>query len=157
MASYIVRRLGGALIVVFGISVVTFLLVYAIPSDPARIIAGQKATHQVLAQIRHNLGLDQPLPLQYLHYLWNLLHGNLGVSYIYNQPVALLIGQRLGPTLLLALGCWIAELVIGIPLGIYTARRARKKSDLYRKCTCACRDFIAGVLVRIIVIVLARL
>jgi peptide/nickel transport system permease protein len=131
VASYIVRRLGGALIVVFGISVVTFLLVYAIPSDPARMIAGQKATPQVIAQIRHNLGLDQPLIVQYIHYLWKLVQGNLGTSYIYNQPVGTLIGQRLGPTLLLALGCWIAELIIGIPLGIYTARRARKKSDYF--------------------------
>lgn len=129
MASYIVRRLGGALIVLFGISVVTFLLIYAIPADPARMIAGQKATPQIIAQVRHNLGLDQPLFIQYIHYIGGLLRGNLGTSYIYNQPVSTLIAQRLGPTLLLALGCWLAELIIGIPLGIYTARRARKTGD----------------------------
>lgn len=129
MLSYIIRRLGGALVVLFGISVVTFLLAYAIPSDPARMIAGPKASIETVMAIRHSLGLDKPLPIQYLDYVWRLIHGNLGMSYVYNLPVATLIAQRFGPTAILALACWIAELVIGIPLGIFTARRARKASD----------------------------
>ncbi len=129
MLSYIIRRLGGAFIVLVGISIITFLLAFAVPSDPARIIAGPKATMAVVAAVRHQLGLDLPMPIQYFHYVLRLLHGDLGTSYIYNLPVAHLIAQRLGSTAYLALGCWIAELVIGIPLGIYTARHARKIGD----------------------------
>jgi ABC-type dipeptide/oligopeptide/nickel transport system permease component len=106
-----------------------FLLIYAVPADPARIIAGPKATPDIVNQIRKDLGLNLPLYQQYLHYVWNLLRGNLGTSYIFHVPVLGMITQRMGATAELALGCWIAELLIGIPLGIYTARRANTKRD----------------------------
>ncbi|MDQ0189016.1 ABC transporter permease [Alicyclobacillus cycloheptanicus] len=129
MFAYIVRRLGSTLVVLFGITIVSFLLIYAIPADPARIIVGPKAPMSVVIAVRHQLGLDQPLYVQYWRYLVGLLHGNLGTSYTYNLPVSQMILQRLWPTLELALGCWIAELIIGVPLGIYTARHARKLGD----------------------------
>lgn len=129
MLSYIFRRILGSLIVVIGISIITFLLVYAVPSDPARMIVGPKASAAVVEAVRVKLGLNLPLPVQYLHYMENLFVGNLGTSYVYNMPVASLIWNRLGTTATLASGAWIAELIIGIPLGIYTARRARKLSD----------------------------
>lgn len=129
MVSYILRRIAGSLIVVLGISIITFLLVYAVPSDPARMIVGPKASAAVVEAVRVKLGLNLPLPVQYLHYMENLFRGNLGTSYVYNMPVSTLIWNRLGTTAVLALGAWIAELIIGIPLGIYTARRARKVSD----------------------------
>lgn len=129
MFGYIIRRLGGAIIVLIGISIITFILAYAVPIDPAKTILGTKASPAAIAALRHQLGLDQPLPLQYIHYLGRLLHGDLGTSYTYNQSVAFLIGQRLGPSTILGLCCWLCELIIGIPLGIYTARRARKLSD----------------------------
>jgi ABC-type dipeptide/oligopeptide/nickel transport system permease component len=127
--AYIVRRIGGTLIVLFGISIVTFLLIYAIPADPARMIVGPKAPMSVVEAVRAQLGLNLPLPLRYLHYVWRLLHGDLGTSYIYNQPVLTMIAQRFGPTALLALLAWLSEVIIGIPLGIYTAQRARKVGD----------------------------
>lgn len=127
MGSYILRRIGQSIIVLIGVSLIAFLLLYAVPADPARIIAGPHATQQVVEQIRKNLGLNLPIYQQYLVYMWHLLQGNLGTSYIFSQPVSLLIGQRMGATAELALGCWIMELVIGIPLGIYTARRANTK------------------------------
>jgi len=129
VVSYIFRRILGSLIVVVGISIITFLLVYAVPSDPARMIVGPKAPQAVVDAVRIKLGLNLPLPVQYVHYMENLLGGNLGTSYIYNMPVSKLIWDRLGTTGILALGSWVAELLIGIPLGIYTARRARKPSD----------------------------
>ncbi|GGI97499.1 glutathione ABC transporter permease [Alicyclobacillus cellulosilyticus] len=129
MLSYIVRRLGAAVVVLFGISLVTFIIAFAVPADPARLIVGAKASPAIVAEVRHQLGLDQPLPVQYIHYVWRLLHGDLGTSYVYNMPVASLIGQRIGGTVLLAVACWLAELIIGIPLGIYTARRARTWID----------------------------
>lgn len=131
MGSYIVRRIGQAIIVLIGISIIAFLLLYAVPADPARIIAGPHATKDVVDQIRKDLGLNLPIYIQYLHYIGNLLRGNLGTSYIFHTSVRSLIGQRMGATAELAFGCWIAELIIGIPLGIYTARHARKKRDIF--------------------------
>lgn len=127
MGVYILRRVGQAIIVLIGVSIIAFLLLYAVPADPARIIAGPHATKDVVEQIRKDLGLNLPIYLQYLKYMGNLLRGNLGTSYIYHQPVSLMIGQRMPATAELALGCWIAELIIGIPLGIYTARRSTTK------------------------------
>lgn len=130
MGSYILRRIGQSIIVLIGISMIAFLLLYAVPTDPARLIAGPHATKEVVDQIRKDLGLNLPIYVQYLHYLGNLLKGNLGNSYIFHTSVRSMIGGRMGATAELALGCWLAELIIGIPLGMYTARHARKKRDL---------------------------
>ncbi len=73
MASYIIRRLIGAVVVLFGISIITFIIAYAAPGDPARLIVGAKAPQSVVDAVRHNLGLDQPLPVQYIHYVGRLL------------------------------------------------------------------------------------
>ena len=129
VASYIVRRILGALVVLLGVSIITFLIAYAVPADPARAIVGPHAPEYVVLQIRHQLGLDEPLPIQYLHFLWNLLHGNLGTSYVLNQSVNSLIGQRIGATGLLAGLAFVFELVIGIPIGILTGLRDRKLTD----------------------------
>ncbi|MCF8565388.1 ABC transporter permease [Alicyclobacillus tolerans] len=131
MFAYVLRRLIGAVIVLWGISVITFFMIFAVPSDPALIIAGPHASPATLAAIRIKYGLNQPEPIQYLHYMGRLLHGNLGTSYVYNLPVAQMIWQRFGPTAELALAAFVAELLIGIPLGIYTAKHARKISDYF--------------------------
>ncbi len=129
MASYIVRRLGGAVIVLFGITVITFILAYAVPADPARLILGMKASQAQVVALRHQLGLDQPLIVQYWHYLINVLHGNLGKSYTLDLPVTTLIGQRVLLTAQLALAAWLFELAIGIPIGIISALKDRKLTD----------------------------
>jgi len=127
--SYIMRRIIGAMVVLLLTSVIAFAMAYLVPSDPARMIAGVHASATTLAEIRHNLGLDKPVPVQYVDFLGRLLRGDLGTSYIYDRPVASLVREKFLATLPLAVGAWLAELIIGIPLGIYTARRARKKSD----------------------------
>lgn len=129
MLAYIVRRLIGALIVLVGISIITFLITFAVPGDPARMIVGPHATKQVVEMVRHNLGLDKPLYVQYLDYMGRLLRGNLGYSYNDNLPVWTLIRQRLGNTAELALGGWIVELAIGIPFGLIGALRHQKFID----------------------------
>lgn len=129
MLSYIIRRVIGAIVVLFLISVIAFAMLYMVPSDPARMIAGVHASATTLAEIRHNLGLDKPVPVQYVDYLGRLLRGNLGTSYLYDRPVTALLSEKFLATLPLAVGAWLAELLIGIPLGIYTARRARKAGD----------------------------
>ncbi len=129
MLTYIIKRVGGSLIVLFGISLITFGLAYMVPSDPARAILGVKASVQAVDALRQQLGLDQPLIIQYFHYLGNILQGNLGHSYILDLPVTVLIGQRLGATAQLALAAWLFELAIGIPIGIITALKSGKITD----------------------------
>jgi ABC-type dipeptide/oligopeptide/nickel transport system permease component len=129
MLTYVIRRIIGAICVLLLITVITFAMAYLVPSDPARMIAGVHASATTLAEIRHNLGLDKPVPVQYADYLGRLLRGDLGTSYMYDRPVASLVRDKFLTTLPLAVGAWLAELLIGIPLGIYTARRARTTSD----------------------------
>jgi peptide/nickel transport system permease protein len=119
----------GSVVVLVGISIITFIIAYAVPGDPARMIVGPKASAELVAQVRHNLGLDQPLYVQYFHYVWRLLHGDLGFSYHYNMPVAQLLFGRLGNTAQLAFGGWLVEILLGVPLGILAALYHRKWVD----------------------------
>lgn len=131
MGAYIVRQLASKVVVLLGITIITFILIDAIPADPARLILGQHASVAAVKALRIQLGLNLPLPIRYLHYLGSLLHGNLGYSYVFNMPVTTMIMQRMGASAWLALGCWIAEIIIGVPLGIFTARRAHGPLDYF--------------------------
>ncbi len=122
------RLIQGSLILV-GVSLITFLLSFALPADPARMIAGKSATPDTIAKIRHELGLDQPLYIQYGRYLWNLLHGNMGRSYAQKTEVTELIQSRLPATLQLTFAGILAELLIAFPLGIIAALRKGKWVD----------------------------
>ena len=90
--------------VLFGISVVTFMLVRSIPGDPARILLGTRATPTALARIREQYGLDEPLWLQYLYFLENLANGEMGRSILFKIGVLRLIATRIEPTIVLVLG-----------------------------------------------------
>ncbi len=107
--------------VLFGISLVVFLMLHLIPGDPALMMLGTKATPEAVARLHATLGLDQPLPVQYLSFLLNLLRGNLGDSYFYNQPVLPLILNRLPPTLFLVAYSALLLAIISVPLAILTA------------------------------------
>ena len=91
MALYLARRLGQSLLILLGVSLITFALLYLLPADPVRQIAGRSATPETVESIRRQLGLDQPLWQQYLRYLGSLLQGDLGRSYIQKTEVATLI------------------------------------------------------------------
>ncbi len=119
----VVRRLVQALLILLGVAAITFVLLYALPADPARMIAGRSATAQTVANIRHELGLDQPLFLQFWHYLSNLLSGNLGRSYAQKTDVWTLIVARLPATLTLMLAGIVVEVVLGLTLGTIAAVR----------------------------------
>lgn len=129
MLTYLGKRLAASLLILWGVSVVTFGLTFMIPADPVAMIAGRNSTPQVREQIRHQLGLDKPLPEQYALYLGRLVKGDLGTSYARKSDVGKLIASRLPPTLLLMLGAIIAELLIGIPAGIYAATRRGRMGD----------------------------
>jgi peptide/nickel transport system permease protein len=123
MQTYLAKRLAASIIILFGVTVVTFGLTFMIPADPVAMIAGRNSTPEVRAEIRHQLGLDRPVYEQYALYLSRLVQGDLGRSYARKSDVGPLIASRLPPTLLLMLGAIIAELLIGIPAGIYAASR----------------------------------
>lgn len=117
MLSYLARRLVASLFILLGVSIVTFGLTFLIPADPVAMIAGRNSTPEIREQIRHQLGLDRPLPAQYASYLGRLVQGDLGKSYARKSDVGELIASRLPPTLLLMLAAIVAELLIGIPQG----------------------------------------
>jgi peptide/nickel transport system permease protein len=129
MLAYLARRLFASLGILLGVSLVTFGLTYMIPADPVAMIAGRTSTPEVREQIRRQLGLDRPLYLQYAHYASRLVQGDMGKSYARKSDVAPLIASRLPPTLLLMLGAILAELVIGLPAGIYAATRRGRFGD----------------------------
>src|SRR5512135_2713342 len=121
MRTYLARRILQAIPVLLGVSVITFVLIYYLPADPARMYAGPSATVATVARIRHELGLDQPLWIQYLDYMGRVLHGDLGFSYRKQIEVTTLILQRIPYTLALICGGVFVELVIGLPVGIASA------------------------------------
>ena len=123
MIRYLAGRLGQALLILLGISVITFLLVYVAPADPVRQIAGRSATPETVEAIRRQLGLDLPLWQQYLRWLGNLASGDLGRSWQQKTAVAELIGSRLPATLLLMLAAIGWELVLGLTAGTIAALR----------------------------------
>ncbi len=129
MASFLIRRLFQSALILLGVSLITFVLLYALPADPVRQIAGRSATAQTVENIRQQLGLDKPLPVQYWRYLSGLLQGDLGRSYLQKTQVSTLIAARLPATLLLMAGAIVTELLIGLSMGIIAALRRGKPSD----------------------------
>ena len=129
MITYLAKRLLQAVGVLLGVSLVTFLLAFLLPADPARMIAGRSATVATVDSIRSQLGLDRPLPQQYVSYVGNLLKGDFGRSYAQRADVSRLIKSRLGPTLQLALVGILFELLIGLPSGIIAALKRGTKID----------------------------
>lgn len=129
MAVYLLRRLVQAALIMLGVSLITFGLLYILPADPVRQIAGRSATPEVVENIRRQLGLDQPIWVQYGRYLWGLLHGDMGRSYLQRTDVASLIAARLPATLQLMVGAILAELVIGLTLGIVAALNRGRPLD----------------------------
>ena len=122
MIAYVIRRLFQMVIVLLGVTVITFGIVFLIPGDPAALVAGRNATPQKIAEVRARLGLDQSMPVQYVKYLGRLVHGDLGDSYYLQQPVAGLIRLNAPYTIQLAIAAVLIEM-LGIPLGIYSALR----------------------------------
>src|SRR5271170_387134 len=123
MAGIIIRRLGSALPILFIVSLITFAMIHLIPGDPAVVIAGLSATPDQIANIRHDLGLDQPLLTQLWRWYVGLLHGNLGRSILLGQPVAYATMLRLPVTLALSAYALVITLLIGLGSGIIAALR----------------------------------
>src|SRR5512137_2692342 len=129
MLAYLARRIFFGAAVLIGTSLITFAIAFVIPADPAVTMAGAKADPQTLATIRHELGLDLPLYVQYGRYLGRALHGDLGRSYIRRQDVTRLIASRFPATAILALAAMIVSLVLGIAMGAVAAAYHGRATD----------------------------
>lgn len=121
MARYIVQRVFFIIPVALFVCFITFMIIHLVPGDPASALLGEEATPQTVAALRHQLGLDQPLPTQFALWFWQLLHGNLGQSIQLQQPVLQAIVQRLPVTVELGSISLLYSLALAIPLGIYSA------------------------------------
>ncbi|MDR1710583.1 MAG: ABC transporter permease [Propionibacteriaceae bacterium] len=122
MAKVLLQRLGYAVLILFLLSLFIFLLFYVAPGNPARLIAGEKASAEVLAQVTHNLGLDRPIYEQYWRFITNAFQGDFGYSYRSKVAVWALIAGRIPATVSIVFGAMFIWLGIGIPLGILSAR-----------------------------------
>src|ERR1700734_2748495 len=116
MAALRVRRLIRAVAVLLGVAVIPFLLLHYLPADPAALIAGRSANAQMIANVRHQLGLDLPLPLQFWRYLTGLVRGDLGRSYIQRSEVATLVMARIPATLILMACGILVEVALALGL-----------------------------------------
>jgi len=129
MAKYILKRLLISIIVLLGIVTITFVIARVIPSNPEAKWAGTRATAEQLAQARVELGLDKSLPEQYVRYISQLLHGDLGNSLNTKQPVLKELKQYVPATLELVLMAFVFAVLLGVPLGIYSAKKKDKMID----------------------------
>ncbi|WP_313531924.1 ABC transporter permease [Shinella sp.] len=129
MIRFLTHRIGFGAGVLLVLSAFVFFLFFVAPGDPARMIAGDKATESQLAQIRKNLGVDRPIVVQYGAFMQKALSGDLGFSYRNQQPVAPIILRRIPVTLSLVLGGAVLWLSIGVPIGIMSARHVGSLRD----------------------------
>ena len=121
MLGYLLRRVLAAIPVMGVVALFVFLLLRLTPGDPAAILAGDNATPEQLERIRVSLGLNQPIYIQFFTWIDKLLHGDLGVSLISNVPVLKMIGQRIEPSISIALSTIILSILIAVPLGVVAA------------------------------------
>lgn len=129
LGQVIARRIALLALVLVGVTALTFVISHAIPGDPARLLAGQRASDEVVEQIRRTHGLDQPLPIQYVRYMGGLLKGDLGRSIRTGRPVVQDLGRFLPATLELVIYALGLAIAIGVPLGVVSAARKDSVAD----------------------------
>ena len=129
MTAYIIRRLLATIPVMAVVALFVFFLLHLTPGDPAAVIAGDEATPAEIEGVRARLGLDRPVWEQFAIYLANLARGDLGTSIFTNLPVTTLVGQRLEPSLVLALSTLVVAVAFAIPMGVVAAWKVRTAVD----------------------------
>ncbi|EOS53655.1 ABC transporter permease [Paenibacillus barengoltzii] len=129
MTEYLIRRLLQSVLVIFLITVVTFLLIHAAPGGPTQVFLAPGLSPEAFEQQKHNLGLDKPLPVQYLRWVGDLLQGDLGYTFKNHLPVADLLWPRIGNTFVLMGSAWLLTLIIALPWGIYNSTKEYGLSD----------------------------
>ncbi len=150
MQSYLIRRLLESALILLGITLVTFILLYLVPADPARQIAGRSATVETVQNIRDQLGLNDPFFAQYWRYLTSLLQGDMGRSYLQRAEVSELIASRLPASLLLMVAAIATELMMGLTIGIVAALRRNRPADhglmIFSFVSISAPQFVIGIL-----------
>jgi peptide/nickel transport system permease protein len=131
VTGFLVRRLGQSAIVVFGVTIITFVMTRLLPGGVARAILGPRASPIEIAQFNHDNGLDLPGYQQYFYYLGELAHGNLGFSYRLNESVTGLLSDHLPKTIILLGISTLIALAIAVPLGMMQAVRRNKLEDYF--------------------------
>jgi peptide/nickel transport system permease protein len=129
VAQVLGRRLALAVPMLLGMSIIVFLIVHLVPGDPAHAILGLNATPELVSQLQSQLGLDRPLPVQYLDWLGGVLHGDFGTDYSSSAPISELLSQRLPVTIELALVSLGLAVLAGVPLGVLAAVRRGRAPD----------------------------
>src|ERR1700755_1218784 len=131
MGAFILRRLLLSIPTLFGVLVVAFLLLYVAPGDPVESMVGERADSATIARLRAQLHLDDPLPARFGHYVGSVLTGDLGNSYVTNRPITQDIRERFPKTLQLAGAAMLLATVIGITLGVLSARKPGGLADRF--------------------------
>jgi ABC-type dipeptide/oligopeptide/nickel transport system permease component len=121
MISYIIRRTAYALLILFLLSMAVFFIIHLIPGDPVQIFLGERYSEDTYRAWRKELGLDDPIIIQYIRYIRNVINGDLGISFRTHTPVAPLLFAAIGKTIQLAAAAFFVATVIGIPLGVLAA------------------------------------
>ena len=129
MLSYIVSRLFSAIIVVFGVVFIVFMLIHMVPGDPVEVMLGESASVVDREMLHHALGLDQSLPQQFINYLNKLAHFDLGQSLHSKKAISELLSERIIPTLELSIAALLVAFLIAFPLGIMAALKKGKAAD----------------------------
>lgn len=129
MTAYIARRLAFALVTLWAVLTLVFFLVRVVPGDPAQVVLGEQATADAIAAMRARLGLDRPLSLQYVEFLWGALRGDWGVSLVTGRPVVQEVLGVLPWTIELTLAALVLGALVGIPLGVWAAVNRNRFTD----------------------------
>jgi peptide/nickel transport system permease protein len=127
--SYLIRRLVLLVPTLFGLSLLTFTISHVVPADPAKLAAGPRATNDMVETIRHNFGLDRPLPEQYVTYLGDLVRGDFGDSILTRRSVGEDLRDRFPATFELVFGAMLLAVAVGVPLGIIAAVNQNRWPD----------------------------
>ena len=129
MKRYLLRRVTAFAVTLFFVSALVFVVVRVLPGDPAELILGTEGNPETAQRLRRSLGLDRPLPVQYIAWLGGAVRGDLGTSIQYDVPVGRLIVSRLPVTLPLTLLAAVFMIAVAVPLGVYAATRYRRAAD----------------------------
>lgn len=129
MKRYILKRLLSLIPVLFVVSVVVFSVIHLTPGDPVQMMLGDTATPEMIAEMREQMGLNDSIILQYIHWIGGLFQGDLGDSYFINEPMSQIIAEHIGPSFALTLYAMIIATVIAIVLGVLAAKKRGSAAD----------------------------
>ncbi|HLN13637.1 MAG TPA: ABC transporter permease, partial [bacterium] len=129
MSRYILRRAAALLPILLGVSIISFLMIHLLPADPAVAYLGEHATPEAIVRVRHEFGLDRPLPVQYGVYIADVVRGNFGDSLDSHRPVLVEFAPRFPATVELTFGAITIALLVGIPVGLMSAARPNSILD----------------------------